>query len=179
MPLLDSQMLRLRLWQSQTEYAHFTRKTFDDYNNTCEMIDGSAAIHPYNLGLLLLRGISSNDFFVWAKQRFINSFDTCYLMPAGEVMASILHPAQYMDEEFPGSDLSAPFAPTPTIARFMAASRGQHGGRRHGGRSSRGGRGMPNMCGACGSLDHVLSPRTTEMVHCETQDGKLIRSLAP
>jgi hypothetical protein len=44
-------MLRQRPGQSLTEYVRFTRHTFDDYNETCEMIDGYAAIHPHNLGL--------------------------------------------------------------------------------------------------------------------------------
>jgi hypothetical protein len=35
------------------------RQNFDDYNDTCEMFDGSTSIHPHNLGLLMLRGISS------------------------------------------------------------------------------------------------------------------------
>jgi hypothetical protein len=34
------------------------RQSFDDYNETCQTIDGSAAIHPHNMGLLMLRGIS-------------------------------------------------------------------------------------------------------------------------
>jgi hypothetical protein len=58
------------------------------------MIDGSAAIHPHHLGLLMLRGISSNGHFGQAKQRVINAFDTNYLLFADEVMASILHLAQ-------------------------------------------------------------------------------------
>jgi hypothetical protein len=35
------------------------RQTFDDYNETCLMVDGSAAIYSHNLGLLMLRGISA------------------------------------------------------------------------------------------------------------------------
>jgi hypothetical protein len=53
-------MLRQRLVQSPTDYVHFMRQTFNDYNETCELIDGSAAIHPHNLNMLMLRGISSN-----------------------------------------------------------------------------------------------------------------------
>jgi hypothetical protein len=44
--LLDNLMLRQRPCQSLTKYIHFLRQTFDDYNETCEMMDGSAAIHP-------------------------------------------------------------------------------------------------------------------------------------
>jgi hypothetical protein len=40
------------------------RQTFDDYNETCQMVDGSAAIiQPHNLGLLMLRGITSTGPF--------------------------------------------------------------------------------------------------------------------
>jgi hypothetical protein len=38
--LLDILMLRQRPSQSLTEYVHFMRQIFDDYNDTCEMIDG-------------------------------------------------------------------------------------------------------------------------------------------
>jgi hypothetical protein len=39
------------------------RQTFDDYNDTGELVDGSAAIHPRYLGMLMLRRISSNGPF--------------------------------------------------------------------------------------------------------------------
>jgi hypothetical protein len=61
------------------------RKTFDDYNETCEMIDGYAAIHPHNLGVLMLRG-----HFGHAKHCVINAFNTNNLMSEHEVMANIL-----------------------------------------------------------------------------------------
>jgi hypothetical protein len=67
--LLDSLMLRQRHDQSLSDYVHLMRHTFDDYNETsCQMVDGSAAIHPHNLGLLMLRGISSSGPFGQAKQ---------------------------------------------------------------------------------------------------------------
>jgi hypothetical protein len=44
------------------------RQTFDYYNETCEMIDGLAAIHPHDLGVLMLRSISSIGPFGQAKQ---------------------------------------------------------------------------------------------------------------
>jgi hypothetical protein len=40
-----------------SDYIHYMRQAFDDYNETCQMVDGSAAIHLHNLGLLMLRGI--------------------------------------------------------------------------------------------------------------------------
>jgi hypothetical protein len=58
------------------------RQTFDDYNETCHMVDGSAAIHPHNLGLLMLRGISSNGPHGHAKLCVINALDTDYLLSA-------------------------------------------------------------------------------------------------
>jgi hypothetical protein len=56
-------LLRQRLSQSLSDYVHFMREAFDNYNETCEIIDGSAAIHPHNMGLLMLRGISSTGHF--------------------------------------------------------------------------------------------------------------------
>jgi hypothetical protein len=43
--LLDNIMLRQRPGQSVTEYVHFLRQSFDDYNETCQLMDGTAAIH--------------------------------------------------------------------------------------------------------------------------------------
>jgi hypothetical protein len=99
--LLDNLMLRQRPGQSLTEYVHFMRQNFDDYNKTCEMIDGSAPINPHNLGLLMLRGISTTCHFGKVKQCVINAFDTNYLLSAEEVMANILHLAQNMDDDAP------------------------------------------------------------------------------
>jgi hypothetical protein len=92
-------MLMQRPGQSLTENVHFMRQTFDDYNETCQMIDGSATTHPHNLGLLMLRGISNTGPFGQAKQCGINVFATDYLLYDDEVMASILHLAHNMDEE--------------------------------------------------------------------------------
>ena len=57
---LDNIMLRQRPGHSVTEYVPFMWQSFDDYNETCQMIDGSPAIHPHNLCLLMLKGISSS-----------------------------------------------------------------------------------------------------------------------
>jgi hypothetical protein len=72
------------------------------------MVYGSAAIHPHNLGLLMLRGISSTGPFGQAKQCVMSAFDTDYLLCADEVMASILHLAHNMEGE-----AYAPGAPAP------------------------------------------------------------------
>jgi hypothetical protein len=77
------------------------RQNFDEYNETCEMIDSSASIHPHNMGLLMLRGISSTCHFGQAKHCVINALDTNSLLSADEVMANILHMAQNMDDEPP------------------------------------------------------------------------------
>jgi hypothetical protein len=87
---MDSLMLKQRHGQSLTSYVHFMRQTLNDYNATCELIDGSAPIHPRNMGMLLLRGIASDGPFGQAKQCVINAFDTNNLTSADEVMAIIL-----------------------------------------------------------------------------------------
>jgi hypothetical protein len=95
------------------------RQTFDDYNETCEMVDGSAAIHPHNLGLLMLRGIFSSGPHGQAKQCVINAFDTDYLLSVDEVMASILHLAHNMDDD-PAPDTPARVALTPPRVALTA-----------------------------------------------------------
>jgi hypothetical protein len=161
-------MLRQRPGLSLAKYVHFMRQTFDDYNETCEMIDGSVAIHPHHYGLLTLRGISSTGPFGNAKQCVMNAFDTNYLMSADEVMANILHMAQDMDEELPDSYLTALVGPTFPSSALVAISRGFHSGRSHSNRGGRGGRGMPNKCSACGSLNHI-------MLSCIASDDALLK----
>jgi hypothetical protein len=124
------------------------------------MIDGSAAIHPHHLGLLMLRGISSKSPFGHAKQCVINAFHTNYIMSADEVIAGILQLAENMEEELPGADIPAPNGPPSPISTLVADGRKSHGGRSNPNRGYRGGRGMPNTCSGCGSLDHILSSCT-------------------
>jgi hypothetical protein len=100
------------------------RQTFDDYNVTCQIIDGSAAIHPHNLGLLMQRGISHTGPFGQAKHCVINAFDTYYLMSADEVMPNILHLAHNMDEETSAQGAPVPDASHPPIFAFVAVGRG-------------------------------------------------------
>jgi hypothetical protein len=107
------------------------RQTFVDYNETCELMDVSAAINPPSLGMLMLRGISNNGPFGQAKQCVINALDTNYLMSADEVMANILQLAQNMDDDLPESTLTNPLGPAPPISAFVAARRKSHGGRGH------------------------------------------------
>jgi hypothetical protein len=99
------------------------RQTLDDYNETCQMVNGSAAIHPHNLGLPMLRGISNTGPFGQAKQCVFNAFDTYYMLSGDEVMAIIFHHAHNMDEEdAPGA--TAPDTSPPPISAFVAAGRG-------------------------------------------------------
>jgi hypothetical protein len=57
-------------------------QTFDDCNESCQMVDGSAAIHPHNLGMLMLRGIFSTGPYGQAKHCVINAFDSDYMLSA-------------------------------------------------------------------------------------------------
>jgi hypothetical protein len=128
------------------------------------MIDGSATIHPHNLGLLMLRGISSSsDKYGEAKQCANNVFDTDYLLSADEVMAIILHLAQNMEEELPLVVDLAPNPPAPTspIFTFVTAGRNSSGGR-YNARGGRGGRGpLPNKCSGFGEPYHIMSSCTS------------------
>jgi hypothetical protein len=118
MSLLDNMMVRQHHGQSLSDYVHYMRQTFDDYNETCQMVDGSAAIHPHNLGLLMLRGISCNGPHGQAKHCVINAFDTYYMLSADEVMASIFHLTHNMDED-DAPDATAPnISPPPISARL-------------------------------------------------------------
>jgi hypothetical protein len=136
------------------------RQNFDGYDETCDMIDGYGAIHPHNLGHLMLRGISSIGQFGEAKQYVINAFDTSYLLFADEVMANILHLAHNMDDETPYHTQPSTGGPAPPISAFFAIGRGSNNGRGHNPRGMRGSRGLPNKCSACGSLDHIMSSCT-------------------
>jgi hypothetical protein len=106
--LLDNLVLRQHHGQSLTDFVHFIWQTLDDYNETYHVIDGSAAIHHHNLGLLMLRGISCTGPFGQAKRGVISAFDTDYMLSAYEVMASILHLAHNMDEEGSAPGTAAP-----------------------------------------------------------------------
>jgi hypothetical protein len=158
--LLDNLMLMQRHEQSLTDYVYFMRQTFDDYIDACELIDGSAAIHPHNLGLLMLRGIYSNGPFGQTKQCVIDAFDTNYLMSADEMMAIILYPAQNMGKEVSAPGMPAPYTSPPPTSAFVVAGRGSASGRGHIPRGTRDGRGLPNKCSACDSLNRVMSSCT-------------------
>jgi hypothetical protein len=109
----------------------------------------------------MLRGISSTGPHGQAKQCVIHAFDTYYMLSADEVMASILHLAHNMNED-DAPDTTAPNISPPPI------SASSHSGRGHPPRGRRGGRGLPNKCNACGSLDHIMSS-------CIAPDDALLR----
>jgi hypothetical protein len=73
----------------------------------------------------MLRGISSFGQYGKAKHWAINAFDTDYILSDDEVMASIMHLAQNMEEELPPSVDPANNSPTraPPISAFVAARR--------------------------------------------------------
>jgi hypothetical protein len=120
--LLDNLMLRQRPGQSLTKYVHFMRQTFDDYNETCQIVDGSAAIHPHNLGLLMLRCSSSTGPFGQAKLCVINTFDTYYMLSADEVMANILQLTHNMDEDDDPGATTPDKSPLPSLRLSLPAA---------------------------------------------------------
>jgi hypothetical protein len=74
-----------------------------------------------------------------------------------------------MDEELPDLAMTSHDGPTPPIfALFVAAVRGSNSGRGHNPRDTRGGRGLPNKCNACGSFNHIMSS-------CTTSDDALVK----
>jgi hypothetical protein len=79
------------------------------------------------------------------------------LLSADEVMANILHLAHNMGEEACAPGAPTPDTSPPPISAFVVASRGSHNGRGHNPRGPRVGRGLPNKCSACGSMDHIVS----------------------
>jgi hypothetical protein len=89
-------------------------------------------------------------------------------MSAEEVMAVILHMAQNMDEEVTAPGMPAPYTSAPPISAFVAASRGSNSERGLIQRGTRGGRGLPSKCSACGSPNHFMSS-------CTTSDDALLK----
>jgi hypothetical protein len=89
-------------------------------------------------------------------------------MSADEVMASILNLAHNMDEEAIAPGLPAANTSAPPISAFVDVVRGSNIGRGHNPRGTRGGRGLPNKCSACGSVNHILSS-------CTASDDALLK----
>jgi hypothetical protein len=83
-------------------------------------------------------------------------------------MASILHPAQNMDEDVAAPGQPAPNSFAPPIAAFVVAGRGSNSGCGRNPRGTRGGRGLPNKCSACDSLNHIVSS-------CKASDEALLK----
>jgi hypothetical protein len=77
------------------------------------------------------------------------------LMSADEVITIILHMAHNMGEEVTSPGMPASDTSPTTISALVAVGRGSNSGRGHNPRGPRDGRGLPNKCSACGSMDHI------------------------
>jgi hypothetical protein len=148
-------MVRQASGQSIFAYVHAVKQHFDELNECLQLKDGSAAIHPHVLALVMIRGLSNVGQFGQAKQCVINAFDTNFIMSADKVMSSIIHHAQNLDDDSstkPDSvDLGIP------VYAFLA-DRKRQGGRGIGGwitdkKKSK----LVMKCGACGDPNHVWS----------------------
>jgi hypothetical protein len=73
------------------------------------------------------------------------------------VLANILDLAHNMDDDTPDHAQPPIAGPAPPIFAFVAVGRGSRSGQGQYPRGTCGGRGLPNKCSACGSLDHILS----------------------
>jgi hypothetical protein len=73
-----------------------------------------------------------------------------------------------MDEEVTAPGLPAHDTSAPPISAFVAVGRGSNSGRGHIPRGTRGGRGLPNKCSACGNLNHI-------MTSCKASDGAFLK----
>jgi hypothetical protein len=63
-----------------SEYFHAARQHFDDLNDSLQLTDGSAAVHPHVLALVLSRGLSIIIRCGRAKQCVIYTLDTNFIM---------------------------------------------------------------------------------------------------
>jgi hypothetical protein len=154
--LLDRMMFRQAFGQSVFAYVHAVKHhLFDDMNECLQLKDGSTAIHPHVLALVMIRGLSNVGPCGQAKQCVINAFDTDIILSADRVMGSIIHQTHNLDAEDPVLPDSATSG--QPINTFLA-NRKRQGGRGLGGwtankrpdRSK-----FPMKCGACGDPNHV------------------------
>jgi hypothetical protein len=167
---MDNLMLTQRPWHTIMEYVYLMRQSFDNYNETYEMIDGSATIHPHNLGLLTLPSTSSSGHY---EQCAINAFVTNYLLSPDEIMTIIMLLAQSMEEKIPLTahpEAVPPHFAAPSASAFVADGRGQPRGCPSGFRDGDGRRGpLPNKCSECGGgLYHIMSS-------CGASDDALLK----
>jgi hypothetical protein len=85
--------------QSVSAYVHVVKQCFDELNECLQLKDGSDAIHPHVLALVIIRGLSNVGQYGQAKQCVINAFDTDFILSADRVMGSIIHQAQNLDAD--------------------------------------------------------------------------------
>jgi hypothetical protein len=83
-------MVRQASGLSVSSYVHAVKQHFDDLNECLQLKDGSAAIHPHVLALVMIRGLSNVGQYGQAKQCVSNAFDTDCILSADRVMGSII-----------------------------------------------------------------------------------------
>jgi hypothetical protein len=74
--LMVRMMVRQASSHSVSAYVHAVKQHFDDLNECLQLKDGSAAIHPHVLALVMTRGLSNLGQYGQAKECVINAFDT-------------------------------------------------------------------------------------------------------
>jgi hypothetical protein len=99
MSLLDRMMVRQAFGQFVSAYVHAVKHHFDELKECMQLKDGSAAIHPHVLAMVMIRGLSNVGQYGQAKQCVINAFDTDFILSADRVMESIIHHAQNLDAD--------------------------------------------------------------------------------
>jgi hypothetical protein len=75
-------MVRQASGQTISAYVHADKQHFDDLNECLQLKDGSAAIHPHLLVLVMILGLTDVCQYGQAKQCVINEFDTYFIMSA-------------------------------------------------------------------------------------------------
>jgi hypothetical protein len=159
-------MVRQASGQSVSSYVHAVKHHFDELNECLQLKDGSTAINPHVLALVLIRGLSNVGHYGQAKQCVINAFDTDFIMSADKVMSSIIHQAQNLDA-YVSVQPDSPDAGHPVNA--FLADRKRQGGRGIGGWTSDKKKSKFAMkCGACGDPNHVWST-------CKAPDADVLR----
>jgi hypothetical protein len=92
-------MVRHAFGQSVSSCVHAVKHHFDDLNECLHLKDGSAAILPHVLALVMIRGLSNVGQYGRAKQCNINAFESDFIQSADRVMGRITHQAQNLDAE--------------------------------------------------------------------------------
>jgi hypothetical protein len=128
--LLDRMIVRQACGQSVSAYVHAVKQHFDDLNECMKRKDGSAAIHPHVLAMVMIRGLSNVGQYGQAKVCVINAFDTDFIMSADRVMGSIIHKAQNLNADDTFTSDSAAYG---HLVNAFLANRKRQGVRRLGG----------------------------------------------